>query len=60
MDFAGPAFETDLLRFDYPNDADRTLRIDFADPTTYTDGHQTGYDDNNVITDQLRSATSAS
>jgi hypothetical protein len=29
-----------------------------ADPTAYSDGSRTGYDDQNVVTDQLRAATS--
>jgi hypothetical protein len=53
-----PAFETDLLRFDYPDGSSRTLLVRMSDPTAYSDGQRTGYDDNNVVTDQLRSATS--
>ena len=53
-----PPFEFDLLRFGYADGSTRTVRIDMGDPTEYSDGTRTGYDDKNVVTDQLRAATS--
>jgi hypothetical protein len=57
-DIPQPAIETDLLRFDYSDGSSRTLSVLVSDPTSYSTGTRAGYDDNNVVTDQLRSATS--
>ncbi|MGH8860930.1 MAG: hypothetical protein ACRDVG_06790, partial [Jatrophihabitantaceae bacterium] len=53
---AAPAFEHDVVRFDYADGSSRTLLVRLGDPTVYTDGAHSGLDHANRVTDQLRTA----